>query len=419
MKEFKSYYQLITETEYMLDNYLPSGLISNLKFYLRNEIKKLLKRGYNKKDAFNWPAGLLLKGLTDAVEYLESEEFSAFTNSATDDVCMDKVSSDKVASHIVSHIEAYLAPYLNKLSNNGNGNKIIGDVVSSDSKLLKIDVLDDAITAETFLWMYERTSKAEYKYAADAVFLYLMKHKKDLKGSLIYRPVQGNSFILADMVGMVCPFLAKYGIMFSSTEALDLCEKQLVNFINYGFDTLSKLPYHGYELVSDEVNNCSYVNYGIIGWGRAVGWILRGESYYLKAILDNNIVNVSDDYIKIKANFNELCSTVMKYKKSNMFSWQVQATNGPIDMSGTSMIWDSILEVKNIDFGGESRNDIKDCMDSIETEINSSVWNYIKEGKVTNTLAECLGFSMHPQIYGSYPWGQGVTLSMISKLRVI
>ena len=82
------------------------------------------------------------------------------------------------------------------------------------------------------------------------------------------------------------------------------------------------------------------------------------------------------------------------------------------------MIWDAIFEVKNIDLGDAWINEVKNDLDTLQKEINSSTWNYIENGRVNNTLAECLGFGMHPQTYGSYPWGQGVTLSMLSKIGV-
>jgi hypothetical protein len=32
------------------------------------------------------------------------------------------------------------------------------------------------------------------------------------------------------------------------------------------------------------------------------------------------------------------------------------------------------------------------------------------DGRVGQTLAECLDFGNHPQVYGNYPWGQGAAL---------
>lgn len=36
----------------------------------------------------------------------------------------------------------------------------------------------------------------------------------------------------------------------------------------------------------------------------------------------------------------------------------------------------------------------------------------VEEGRIGNCLAECQGFSMYPQIYGSYPWSLGPALSL-------
>ena len=59
--------------------------------------------------------------------------------------------------------------------------------------------------------------------------------------------------------------------MFGNAEAAALARRQIGSFLNYGMDYLSSLPYHGYDRQSG-------VKYGIIGWGRATGWLLMGMS---------------------------------------------------------------------------------------------------------------------------------------------
>ena len=46
---------------------------------------------------------------------------------------------------------------------------------------------------------------------------------------------------------------------------MELAVSQIANFLAYGIDTTTELPYHGYEVETG-------MKYGIIGWGRAVGF---------------------------------------------------------------------------------------------------------------------------------------------------
>ena len=45
-----------------------------------------------------------------------------------------------------------------------------------------------------------------------------------------------------------------------------------------------------------------------------------------------------------------------------------------------------------------------------------SLMTMIRDGKVENTLAECIDFAQHPQVYGWYPWGQGAVLALLGLL---
>ena len=43
----------------------------------------------------------------------------------------------------------------------------------------------------------------------------------------------------------------------------------------------------------------------------------------------------------------------------------------------------------------------------------------IKDGKVYNCSAECMGLGLYPQIYNSYAWSVGPTLSCLKTLELL
>ena len=83
-------------------------------------------------------------------------------------------------------------------------------------------------------------------------------------------------------------------------------------------DEASGLPYHGFD--SD-----TGVKYGIIGWGRAVGWLMSGISESLAYLPEKHRSLVS-------------CGTIFKScpllwwgfrREDGSFPWQPQARDGP------------------------------------------------------------------------------------------
>ena len=345
--------KIFKEACYELMNY-PNR---NMKYRVKNLLKKILKRGYSPADYLNWPNGLLSLGIMEYARKNDSKE------------AMDI-------------LKAYFDRWIDKGS--------------------RIYFLDDALSGETLIKLYLSTGDEKYISHINKIYDYLAKALKDSEGSLIYRPSQGNGHILADMIGMVCPFLCLYGRTFNNPEAAQLAYTQIDNFLVNAIDSASGLPYHGYEKSKE-------LSYGIIGWGRAVGWLMLGIS---------GVINYADEMLplskimELKKKFYELTRTVMNMQRENGgFAWQLGATKGQLDTSATAMIYTSIvrsytskdisLEDKNI-YANEFLPEIKKGFEFL--------MGFVADGKVYDCEAECLGFGMYPQIYGSYPWSVGSML---------
>ena len=175
--------------------------------------------------------------------------------------------------------------------------------------------------------LHQITGDEKYKKAAENMLDFLEHHERDEAGSFFYRPRQKNGYIFADMVGMVCPFLSKYSSTYGNKNAMNMAVTQIQNFIGYGMDGKTGLPYHGYQYESG-------VKYGIIGWGRAVGWLMLGMSGTL-AYLDERDAG----YEVIKQTYRRLVDKVEAYQlEGGLYSWQLGAKDGPVDTSATGMI---------------------------------------------------------------------------------
>lgn len=341
---------LIKEAMYEALHYPKRGL----GFQIKRVAKACLGRGFVPTDRINWPTGLLINALMEQYQ-------------------IDKNSEE--SGKILKVIKLYFDRWISHGS--------------------RIYYLDDILCGVALIDLYEITGNEKYKLAIDKMVQYCFNHEKDAGGSMPYRPQQGNAHIYADSIGMICPFLAKYGSQYGDMSATNLAVTQLLNFIECGIDEKSGIPYHGYEFETR-------IKYGIIGWGRAVGWIMLGMADSLR-YLDAEGPN----YDTIKQSFRRIVDKVEAYQlEGGLYCWQLEAKESPVDTSASAMIVYAIAR-------GLKEDILIGIHRSRMLRGRAGLISSIKDGKVYGCLAECMGFCMYPQIYGAYPWSLGPTISML------
>lgn len=262
--------------------------------------------------------------------------------------------------------------------------------------------LDDLLAGETLLAIYEEYSRSkaingmidekiaeQYRKAIERMAEYALTYPRDEAGSLPYRANQQNGHIYVDALGMICPFLYAYGSLYQKSECMELAVNQIANFLAYGMDGSTGLPYHGYVTQTGE-------KYGIIGWGRAAGWLLRAMAGCMTT--EYGAERLRDHYIR-------LVDTVLSYqRKDGYFSWQLQAMDGPGDTSVTGMICAALR--RSIELGILAEGKYCQALQEGTNAIDKS----IRDGRVYDCSGECEGFGQYPQRYGAYPWALGPAL---------
>lgn len=343
--------EMIREAEQELLHYPERSM----GYYVKRRLKLIMGRGAEPVDKINWPNGLLAKGLIDYyLGHMNSEE----------------------AREIRETLQTYYDGWIK------SGHKMY--------------YLDDALSGLALIELHQITGEERYKQAADEMMRFLSFHITDKAGSLLYRPNQKNGYIFADSIGMICPFLCKYGNLYGDAKATHLAVTQIQNFIDFGMDSKTGLPYHGYKFEDG-------LKYGIIGWGRAVGWLMMGMSESL-AFMEE----LSPDYEYIKQIYRRLVDKVESYQLENgLYCWQLGAKEGPVDTSATAMILYSIAQSLNLKV-------LIGIHKSRMVRGKEALFSLVKEGKLDHCLAECQGFSMYPQVYGAYPWSLGPALSLFA-----
>ena len=273
----------------------------------------------------------------------------------------------------------------------------------------RINYVDTILNGYTLVGLYQQTGKVSYQRALEKMYQYLLDYPKDREGNIAYR-LHHPTHIYADGLGMVCPFLSRFGKEFKREEAVTLSMTQLTNFLNYGMDAKSGLPYHGYDTATHQ-------KLGIIGWGRAVGWLLLGlcdSLEYMEQLFKDHeqFMNGNEHYVKdyefcVEA-LGKLAASMEHYQlETGYFTWQLGAMEGPIDTSATAMIGYALLK-------GRTLGILPDSCQTVIEKAHEAIQASVKDGQIGDCLAECEGFSQHPQVYGAYPWSLGPGLRMLA-----
>lgn len=260
----------------------------------------------------------------------------------------------------------------------------------SDVKSIKYP--DTIMNGYTLIDLYKKTGNEEYGLMLKSMAEYLKTAPRAKDGSILYRSNQ-KEIVYADTIGMIVSFMCRYGAKTGDSELQELAIKQVVNFIQSGMDGESGLPYHAY-------NAETKTKQGIIGWGRAVGWILMGIADGASYLDDNQKARLTDGLDKL------IEATVKYQRQDGLFSWQLQAVDGLEDISATGMILSSI---KTLLDQGLIKDEYKDIIDKGLKAITNQLGAYNK------CLAECEALSCYPQVYGEYPWGTSVVVELFEK----
>lgn len=358
------------------------GLWSRKTRVKRWVAKNLLKRKTAPEDLVFWPTGLLAAGLW---QYLKESSGQDAAQNAAPVPGNGRKDGDKTMGE---QIDFVLASYYERWRRKG----------------FPVAYLDDLLAGETLLSAYEeylkgghscsfiREKNAQvYWEAVELLAAYGLNYPVDEMGSFPYRAAQGTGQVFVDSIGLACPFLYRYGVVGKRTDAMELAVKQIVNFLAYGMDGVTGLPYHGYCMKTT-------LKYGIIGWGRGVGWLLRGMAGCMGT--EYGAGRLGDSFIS-------LVDAALAYQhRDGYFSWQLQAMDGPVDTSATGMICQALRQGMELGVLREAR--YESALQTGKGAIRKSV----RDGHVYDCSGECEGLGQYPQRYGAYPWSLGSALML-------
>lgn len=340
-------------------------------------------------DSIFWPTGLLAVGLWKCYISLGKCEV---------DEARGKSSLKSNSNHrkLAKDIESALSSYFDRWQRKGFPVFCLDDLLAGevflDIYLTGMEALDKTDYKNSRLFTKEKLKA--YKKVIDKLAAYAFTHPTDRNGSFPYRSNWQEKHAYADTIGLACPFLYKYGVSFKKSEYTEMALRQIESFLSYGMDMQTGLPYHGYEAETG-------MKYGIIGWGRAVGWLLRGMQGCMTSAYGRE---------RLESACHALMDKVLPYQKQDgLFSWQLQALDGPGDTSATGMICAALGD--GIRSGVFTEEKYWHALAAGRAAIEAAA----KDGLVYQCSGECEGFGRYPQIYGAYPWSLGPALLLFTE----
>lgn len=346
----------------------------NLKQKLKNIVKKAAGRYVPPADVIFWPTGLIANALAESLDVCENRE--------------------TLLSALCTYFDRWI------------------------TRGMPLHYVDNTLCGAALLILYEETEEDRYKTGADKMADYLLRlaaEEADQAGSIPYRPAQKNKHIYVDGIGMMCPFLCGYGVKSGNAEAVDIALTQIENMLKYGMDEKTGLPYHGFQYENG-------VKYGIIGWGRAVGWLLMGMAGAIKALSDEKALQLENSdsrknrVSRLTEAFWKITEKVIPFQKENgAFSWQLEALEGPDDSSAAGMIAAAVGEGLAYTLPEDGNAEVRAACEKMCAGAAEYLAECERDGKIYMCSGECGGFSQYPQIYGAYPWSLGSGLKAMKR----
>lgn len=355
-----------------------------------------------KVERYSWPQALLAMGLLEA--YGQTKDKTALNS------VVSYLRRWKNSGYPISHVDHVMN----------------GSVALWTEEILMKEKREDAESLEA-LWICRE--------AADICAGWIKAAPKTADGILAYRS-QHPDWLFADTLGMLCPFACRYGVRKQDKELFNLGIRQLELFAQKGMDEKTGLPYHGY----DEKTG---MKYGIIGWGRACGWMLLGLSQSILWISEQpSDSSTAACCARLRALQEKLLLSVFAWQRADGgFSWQLQAQEGHRDTSAEGMIGYAAalaagcatVETMQNAAASEAVSDEAELSTAAENEaqraklqtgeqivsalsrLAAAMQTSIRDGRVTDCSGECRGFAEYPQVYGTYPWGSGSALAFLSR----
>ncbi len=148
-------------------------------------------------------------------------------------------------------------------------------------------------------------------------------------GSIPYSDNSKHRYV--DTIGLVCPFLIKYSLVYDNAQAMQAAIKLIEEYAEYGLHQELKVPVHCFDAETK-------APLGLYSWGRGCGWWAIGLAESFKTLNETDSESFLKEKTVILKNILSFADEIVKYQSSNgAYDRNIFAPCGA-DSSATAML---------------------------------------------------------------------------------
>lgn len=233
----------------------------------------------------------------------------------------------------------------------------------------------------------------QIKPAMDSI-IEIMEANKCEDGVISYSQGRNTDIRFVDTLGMVCPFLAAYGISYNKEEYVSMAVKQIKEFHEFGVLTETSLPCHAYNVR----NNTPL---GVYGWGRGTAW------YFLALVNTWKELPESDDKQLLEQWIFEAAENYLQYQSDDGGYCTILQGGGQYDSSVTAAMAYFYRNCGNIFQDEKYYIAAEKCLSKIKMLT-------MKDGAVDVCQGDTHGIGVFSQVFDIMPFVQGLVLQTLA-----
>ena len=219
-------------------------------------------------------------------------------------------------------------------------------------------------------------------------------------GSIPYnKNVKDVRFV--DTVGMVCPFLMKYAIVYNQPRFVDIAIDQIKEYHKHGFDKETKIPCHCFNVKTK-------APLGIYGWGRGCAWWAIGITDSLKTLMESKTYHI--EKVMLLKYCVEFVAVMKKYQREDGAFSRMIFTSSLEDSSAGAMLAYCFAYISKL----TDNDELEDCCKKTLRHLKACTR---RNGVVDYAQGDTMGIGFYSDSLRVVPAAQGFAVAATKEIN--
>lgn len=203
-----------------------------------------------------------------------------------------------------------------------------------------------------------------------------------------------------DTVGMICPFLMKYAVVYNEPRFVDIAIDQIKEYRKYGFDKETKIPCHCFNVQTK-------APLGIYGWGRGCAWWAIGITDSLKTLMESKTYNI--EKVKLLKYCVEFAAVMKNYQREDGAFTRMIFTPSLEDSSAGAMLAYCFAYIAKL----TESDELEDCCKKTLRHLKTCTR---RNGVIDYAQGDTMGIGFYSDSLRVVPAAQGFAVAAIKEI---